>query len=67
MLFKGTLSEIKSLITEFFADQSDFSLKNMLENPKSLETLSSILENVADKFDRILFKSHRMLLEMVGN
>ena len=65
MLFKGTMSEIKSLLIEFFADQSDISLRQMIENPKSLEALSKMLETVSPQFDRILYKSHTMLIEML--
>jgi predicted regulator of Ras-like GTPase activity (Roadblock/LC7/MglB family) len=67
MLFKGTMSEIKSLIREFFLEESRSSLKKMIENPKSLEALSSMLQNVSPQFDRILFKSHNMLMKLIKN
>lgn len=69
MLFKGTLSEIKSSIREFEGDlgSEEISFQKLLENPKSLENMSNILETVAPQFDRILFKSHNLLMDLLDN
>ena len=65
MLFKGTMSEIKSLIREFFLEDSNESIMEMLEDPKALENLSTALGTVGMQCDRIIIKSHKMLMELL--
>ena len=61
-LFKGSLSEIKSTFRELVAE---FPMEELMDNPKKLEKLTAILNSVGPKFDRIINKSHSMIIKMI--
>ena len=62
-LFKGTLSEIKSTFREL---TGEFELKTLVENPFRLDKFSEFLNEIGPKFDRIIFKSHNMLMNIIS-
>lgn len=61
-LFKGTLSEIKSSFREL---TGEFNLNGLTDNPFKLDKFSEFLEDMGPRFDRIIFKSHNMLMEII--
>ena len=61
-LFKGTLSEIKSTFREL---TTDFDIHGMLDNPFRLDKFSEFLNKIGPTFDRIIFKSHNILMEII--
>lgn len=61
-LFKGTLSEIKSTFRELTIE---FEIHDMVENPFKLDRFSAFLQTIGPKFDRIIYKSHQLLLSII--
>ena len=61
-LFKGTLSEIKSTFREL---TGEFDIKKFVDNPFKLDKFSEFLEELGPKFDRIIYKSHVMLMDII--
>ena len=61
-LFKGTLSEIKSTFREL---TTEFEIHSMVDNPFKLDKFSAFLKEIGPKFDRIIYKSHLLLLSII--
>ena len=61
-LFKGTLSEIKSTFRELTIE---FDIHGMVDNPFKLDKFSAFLNSIGPTFDRIIYKSHILLLGII--
>ena len=62
-LFKGTLAEIKSTFRELTIE---FDIHGMIDNPFKLDKFSAFLDEVGPKFDRIIYKSHNLLMDIIA-
>ncbi len=61
-LFKGTLSEIKSTFRELTIE---FDIHGLVDNPFKLDKFSAFLNKIGPTFDRIIYKSHLLLLDII--
>ena len=58
------MSEIKSTFRELTIE---FDVKGLVDNPFKLDKFSAFLEHIGPKFDRIIYKSHNMLMSIINN
>lgn len=65
-LVKGTMAEIKSSIQAYFSD-AGITIDKIVDNPKLFEHHRNNLTTIALVLDRIVYKSHVQLLEVMND
>ncbi|HKZ39653.1 MAG TPA: hypothetical protein VJ044_01755 [Candidatus Hodarchaeales archaeon] len=63
-LFKGTLAEAKSAISEYFSGYSE-SIASLVKNPEAFEKIRQDLSTVGIAIDRLVYKSYNEMMEML--